>query len=387
MLAYCVASNSRHSRPLVVSLLRTFSEKKQPDANIKAVPLRKVISPFLLMCHPDKIQPLYEEAKTINLTAVQTLNSFIDAIQNMHNRLANKDTINGAIIENKLQKNIEFMVPSSPSSIKSLIPMESTNTNSNDKKLIYTRRSVSLTIPSTLLRDIKMAFSEITPEENKQILSSTLMKHALHEIAKLLKSAGLAVPSEVSESGDLSRGVSFLKEEEEVVFQIDWDEEKKRMEQAVKRMEYDIATLGLSDDRRKRYVVSNIVGRVRFYPETVSSLDQLITLRRLSLLLMDEFDTLQIEDYGKLWENLVIVVVASNNDASAIIREDTTFHSNNSNRNRMSKKKKQALESGFKFSLRGDYDLVVSIPLSFVDRQFINEFTWHLPHFDIEAEF
>ena len=159
------------------------------------------------------------------------------------------------------------------------------------------------------------------------------------------------------------------------------------MEQAVKRMEYDIATLGLSDDRRKRYVVSNIVGRVRFYPETVSSLDQLITLRRLSLLLMDEFDTLQIEDYGKLWENLVIVVVASNNDASAIIREDTTFHSNNSNRNRMSKKKKQALESGFKFSLRGDYDLVVSIPLSFVDRQFINEFTWHLPHFDIEAEF
>ena len=83
-----------------------------------------------------------------------------------------------------------------------------------------------------------------------------------------------------------------------------------------------------------------------------------------------------MEDYGKLWENMVIIL---EDDGGGVLSATQSAMA------KLRRRRKKG-ESGFKFSLRGDYQLVVTIPLSFLEWQFTDEFKRHLHHFDMEDE-
>lgn len=361
------------------------------DSPSGAVPsLRKVISPFLIICHPDKVPSSYEEAKQVNLNAVQTLNSFIDSVQLLYNALDTENrTKDQPLLSNitLLQHDIEFMVPSSTMDKKNRLDALKTSSlqisenvnQASSFNILYTRRSVTLSIPSKVLQEVQLAIhaNTISNENSKKYQQQTLMKHAIREVSKLLKAAEIPIPTNISSIlQDANEEKGGGGEDKRQTFYIDWEEERKRYQQAVKDMEADIATLHVSDPSRKLQEVTSIVSRVRFYPSTINQLDQLITLRRLSLLLLDNFHTLYMEDYGELWEKLVIIVVAD--ESTPMLDSPPSMQVP------ARKRKKQKWDSGFKFSLRGERQIVVNIPLNFIDNQLIHEFTTHLPHFDMD---
>ncbi len=383
-------TSSTTSRDVQQKMQSSTTDTKK-DLPSGAVPsLRKVISPFLIICHPDKVPSSYEEAKQVNLNAVQTLNSFIDSVQLLYNALDTENRTKGQPLLSNitlLQHDIEFMVPSSTMDKKNRLDALKTSSlqisenmnQANSTSFLYTRRSVTLSIPSKVLQEVQLAIhaNNTSNENSKKYQQHTLMKHAIREVSKLLKAAEIPIPTNVSsilQNADEEKGRGGKDKRQ--TFYIDWEEERKRYQQAVKDMEADIATLHVSDPSRQIQVVTNIVSRVRFFPSTINQLDQLITLRRLSLLLLDNFHTLYIEDYGELWEKLVIIVVA---DESTPLLDSPPSMQVPARR-----KKKQKWESGFKFSLRGERQIVVNIPLNFIDNQLIHEFTTHLPHFDMD---
>lgn len=391
MRMFTSSTKTRHQQ-----ILQSSMTKEEKDLPSEAVPsLRKVISPFLIICHPDKVPSSYEEARQVNLNAVQTLNSFIDSVQLLYNALGNEmnRTKDQPLLSNitQLQYDIAFMVPSSILDKKNRLDAMKTSTlhisenmdYSSTSSILYTRRAITLGIPSKLLQEVQLAITatSISNDNSKKYQQQTLMKHALREVCKLLKAAEIPVSTNI---------LSFLQNSNEEngdgggkdmrrTFYIDWEEERKRYQQAVKDMEADIATLHMSNPSRQLQVVTNIVSRVRFYPSTINPLDQLITLRRLTLLLVDNFHTLYMEDYGELWEKLIIIVAA--NESTPRLDSQSSMQVTSRTR------RKQKWESGFTFSLKGERQIVVNIPLNFKDNQLIHEFITHLPHFDMEESY
>ena len=141
---------------------------------------RKFVKPFFLRCHPDT--QTAQDAKQVNLTAIQNLNSYLDSIEGLlapgkASRLRHQDKV----VE------IDF-----------IIQVEERFQAKKRNKGVQTsasRRKVQLAWPS---RDI-------------QDRPSLLDTHTRHELAKLLRVAGLEVPMELSATGP----ATALEEEEE----------------------------------------------------------------------------------------------------------------------------------------------------------------------------
>jgi len=144
------------------------------------------------------------------------------------------------------------------------------------------------------------------------------------------------------------------------------------------RLEEDQITHNLTSENRKRQIIAEVLSRVRFrnhsYDETmeideedeITPLDQLIALRRISLLFTDYFDKMDIEVHGRTWEKLIIVL---NNDP------------NNNFNMRKKRRRKLGGESGFKFSVRGDDNdrtVTATVPIDFVDEELLEEFERNL---------
>ena len=134
-------------------------------------------------------------------------------------------------------------------------------------------------------------------------------------------------------------------------------------------------------------------------------MSQLIAIRRLSLLFSDNFDYLEMEEMGRLWETMVIVLTPErrsrrNHGDDPVV--GTPF-------SRL-KRLKRGRESGFKFAFHsvetdevganGDEDgddndnnnndtdgedqmdrVTVYIPVDFLDDDLISEMKWHLDDF------
>lgn len=150
-------------------------------------------------------------------------------------------------------------------------------------------------------------------------------------------------------------------------------------------MKEDIATFHLTDENRKRQIIAEVVSRIRFSNQNedlssnesiahedqqyeddedeniITPLDQLIAIRRISLLFMEHFDKFDVEMHGRIWEKLVIVL-------------------NNDENNSLAKRKKISKyggESGFKFSVGGDDDeriITATVPIDFLDDEIVREF-------------
>jgi hypothetical protein len=426
-------------------------EQKAPVTALESVSLRKVANPFLMLCHPDKIPalPQTQEPRTVNLKAVQSLNSFIDTMQSIVDGLkcgsvageeaaraveavtfvleeiqsSNKESSRSTSDDNNQTTTfgmIEFMIPTGDGAQRledSLSSASSphdqslvSNSRRHKDKLIYTRRAVLLRVPSKLLWDIHESLSTVgDPSRRREKLCSLLKFTTLKQLVRLLKSAGQPVSYSLSRllSGSQFSGMGGSKElmgdlgfdggygsareysdgydeeeEGQPTFKIDWELEMKRYEIALKNYDHDIATLGVleQETRLRQDVVAGVVSRVRYIGD-VSGLDQLITLRRITLLMQDNFDHLQVSDYLRLWQNLVIIL---EDDGSGVMSSSGGDDEPNLNSIRRRRFKMKG-QSGFKFALLEDDLLVITVPLSFGDKEFVDEIYRHLYHFDMNS--
>ena len=191
---------------------------------------------------------------------------------------------------------------------------------------------------------------------------------------------------------------------------IDWAQHRRRTEEALRDAEADLATqrmLGGSQERRER-LISTILSRVTIDSQERGAEDdndgshtddgmtesgaaqdngldpihQLIAFRRLSLLLADSYDHLQMETMGKLWDNTSIVLTPSRrensfhrkDDSGQTIVESSAAFGIPRRRNPLI----EGQESGFKFTYGSDGGITVYIPIDFTDEELILQLSAHV---------
>ena len=166
---------------------------------------------------------------------------------------------------------------------------------------------------------------------------------------------------------------TFIKEK------MNYKKYTKLYSEALEDAKRNAVTTGLihNNEGRRRRMVSDLMSRIRIYDNenTITKktkenkyddannngLDiaqQLIAIRRITLLFNENFELLRLEQMGRVWEHLVIVLMPSRL---------------NNNDNRKSK-----IESGFKFSFHDGTRLTAYIPIDFLDYELLNEMSRHL---------
>jgi hypothetical protein len=330
-----------------------------------------MMKPFFLKCHPDVQSTLV--AKRINLKALQTINGLLD--------LTNATCEGNAIVEWPANSfHVEFTIRQQERIKKELVETSS-------------RRKVELQVPCQSLRDAVV-------QTRNPVKVQQLQTHVRHELIKLLKVAGLPVPVILdddddddensmdpmeaawqdeldSELGQGRKSRTFRQEEqarapnkksrydqsrERFVRNVDWKRIKNLYEEAVQDMEADLATEGSvrQNAQRRQDVITNILSKVRVGAnDDISVIDQLICVRRLCLILQDNFDELYMEDMGRMWEHLIIIITPErdfNTSASA-----------------MRKRSKQQQETGYQFSYSANGVVTIHIPIDFGDEELIVE--------------
>ena len=240
--------------------------------------------------------------------------------------------------------------------------------------------------------------------------------------------------------GDRPPRNAYEESRQKYINSVDWKKFNKMYDKALEDMERDIATEGLiaMSPERRMNLVSSVISRIRVenhgHDENenenenenedvddttrtrndhesggIDAVSQLIAIRRLSLLFSDNFDYLEMEEMGRLWETMVIVLTPErrsrrNHGDDPVV--GTPF-------SRL-KRLKRGRESGFKFAFHsvetdevganGDEDgddndnnnnnnnndtdgedqmdrVTVYIPVDFLDDDLISEMKWHLDDF------
>jgi len=374
----------------------------------------------------NKKHPLSNQAKDVNLKAVQTINGLIDNLEDLIGRCTPGGGYNsaGSLPELKAKYEIEFILPSQ------------TNININDdnkptKKKHYERealtlRSITMEFPENLRSSVRKwaltSFPDTSsklhtdpdyephPQEEEAFrIALQLRQHATAEFVRLLTISGMKVPqSSFDGMNENSRSSGQLKDESQwslsdqflhemginpmedvadpssnqqnsaffgrmqpkqstgtctfskmqqkrqaFMQKIPWDKFRANYDQAFLDAQADLTTAQLKlfnpntaegRERRER-LVSQICSNVRIalakqededmddeefddIPEGLDVVAQLIAIRRLNLILYDNFDYLQMERMGRMWENLGIVLLPPRGDRRRSQRQKDPRHTN-----------------------------------------------------------
>ena len=216
--------------------------------------------------------------------------------------------------------------------------------------------------------------------------------------------------SDAAAKGVARPRTQYEKSRQEFVKSVDWAALRRRSEEALRDAEADVATSRIMkrDERRKEQMVSNILARVTLDPNPASGtidnangdaaqtesikdkrtdeekgldpLQQLIALRRLSLLLTDNYNELQLNDMGKLWDNTHIVLTPSRDsgDDSPTRDEDENTIVQSSAAYGIPRRRNPLIsgkESGFKFTYGSDGGITVYVPVDFTDEELTLQLT------------
>lgn len=325
---------------------------------------------------------------------------------------------------------IEFLIPSVSEDAVKLRAREAP---------VSTRRSVDLTFTMEERNDIRNFGNGGGSSKKSTEVALALKIRAMMEISKLLRVAGLKVPTdlgdeleglltdyknndsneqnfregllfdELTQADTDPRGRTFTSNHTRASssqpqtpyeksrqrflkkFRADAPKLRKMYDDAIEDNKRDIATRGyiqMSEERKQR-MVSEIISRIRVHEVVVppgiddfdedefddglTTIGQLIAIRRMSLLFNDNFESLKMEDMGRLWENTCIVLTQQRHD-----QQDDDFGKPFSRRMRLKKGK----ESGFKFSYHSDGGrCTVYIPVDFTDEEVLGELERHLSDF------
>ena len=366
-------------------------------------------------------------AREVNLHALQTLNGMIDTIEQIHARAfqPSKASARGqkGRIELKNTYTIEFLVSSeNPSTGASHAAVKKRREVPSSS-----RRSVELAFSDREIHSVQ------TVDQNGRYsvkAAEALKWKAMSELGKLLRVAGLPISNDLRAQMDRARSNSGSLLEEELSFglgnqgqeqgggihgrnfqygtprpktafeesrerfmkSVDWKKFNKMYDEALEDMERDLATEGLisMNEERKQRLVAEVISKIRIFDESdviretgddsnvdkedaIDPVSQLIAIRRLSLLLNDNFDALEMEEMGRLWESMVIVLKNRNNPHDDQGKTGLPF-------SRL-KRLKKGKESGFKFAFHSDDRVTVYVPIDFLDDEFLGEMKVHLADF------
>lgn len=313
------------------SSIRTLSTSQAAKRSLSPA-IRKMVKPFLLKCHPD-VLPL-ETAKHINLRAIQNLNNYLDTIYSMANGTLRRPP-ESSVVE------VDFVIKvSEQAGVK--------------KKIVQniSRRKVDLLYPP-----------HTSPVHE-------IEEYSAQQMAKLLRVAGLSVPVEIPEMQedddvhrqDHQRHYRSRYEETRDIFtaNIDWEKYEEVYNRAMADMHADMATQGLlkRSGISRRKLIASILSKIRMR-EDMELIEQMVALRRLTLLFDDNFDDLHLEECGTLWESMTIV-----------LGPPRQFNVSGS---ALKKRQQRHGDTGFSFALHPDYSVTVEIPLDFTDQEFLLE--------------
>jgi len=349
----------------------------------------------------------------LNLSAVQNLNAYLDAIQSIaegkqKRQQQNRDGSTDDVVE------IEFALvgqqhhdrdPSSlRRSLKGKKKKKSVGDYDDESVPFASRRKVQLTWPPP------EPYLTSQNHRQQQLRRQQVVRHASGQLVKLLRAAGLEPPPmsldteweneiqyELSDyGGDDERRRRYRTNRtvldeasrrrrvydasrERFAARIDPAGLRAAYRRAVADMNADIATSGqLRNARgRRRKLVANLLAKVSIEKveeqskkdkegggaaTTVDAYEHLIALRRLSLILDDHYDELHLEEFGSYWENCDIVLGPARRRGW---RKDL----------RTSRRRGGGGggDNGFCFTLRPDNRVTIRIPVDFRDDELICE--------------
>ena len=277
-------------------LQQSFSTTSNPSQN-----LSKLATKLLMNIHPDLFtNSMVQDAYQVNLSATQTLNSLVDSLTNAKSKSKSKSNPKSKI-------SFKFYTWSTTSSTASVNKMKLFNESIRFPQALLDKP------PSTIIahahKEIGRILTAIDPELYPPPLSQPPISSDEEDASKFFDSGSGAT---------LTRSRRKTKKE--------LREESLRYARAMKDMERTIATLGgsaeskfRSEEAFKKNVVAKILGTVQIKNAGKADLDldldldldvlNLVAMRRLSLLLTDNFQLLKIDDatdnYG-VYDNLSI---------------------------------------------------------------------------------
>jgi hypothetical protein len=231
-----------------------------------------------------------------------------------------------------------------------------------------------------------------SPEERQQF-AVRLVYRARFEIKKLLVAAGAAMNADdlVLEE---EKSVDYVDERKSMthyersrdlyVRRVDTDMLQRKYERFVKDLyRDDVDSKKKAEKKVKRgegkhrtILMHNLIARVRLVKTNTTSseiddgdddmdvIEQLVALRRLSLLLRENYDYLDIPSHEEIWKRLIILL----NPVKRTSRQ----------------RKAGVGETGFKFALEGDgvggddYCVTVTVPMDFRDNELIEELKFQM---------
>jgi hypothetical protein len=169
---------------------------------------------------------------------------------------------------------------------------------------------------------------------------------------------------------------------------IPWHNYQKLYDEAVAEMNANYATRGLISKHpgRRRAMIARILSNIRIQkssseneddePEqpTISFVEQLVAFRRLTILLDNNFDKLQMEEFGQMWESSRIVLTEPrqyNTSRSALFKRKAAMTSASSTSDDSTAS--NALATGYSFTLHPNLSVTITIPIDFRDDELIDE--------------
>lgn len=293
-------------------------------------------------------QGLPKTAVQVNLKAIQNLNSYIDAVI----QLEKSSTTTAAFPSNNNLVEIEFVMAFSSAHSGPAAAAQPTTS----------RRRVELQVPPPHLLSMPTKVS----------------RHVQRQVIKLLRMADLPVPKlqVVEEDDDVAnpeldeeylagqvvrRGkTAWETGRERFVRRINWTKFDKLYQKALRDAQANLETRGMirNTPKLRQQLLARILSHVQF-TNAVTPLERLVAYRRLLRLLDQHFDYLQLESFGKYWEELQVLVTESRpyNTSSSAMR----------------KRRQRHQETGYRFTIHHDNSVTVQIPVDFSNDELIQE--------------
>jgi hypothetical protein len=345
--------------------------------------LRGMVKPFLLKCHPDVQRT--DDAKTINLSAIQHLNSYLDTVQTIlsaHSLSKRTQEPSTRIFE------VDFMMTLPEQTVSSGRAKKLKKLKVEEGDAPTSRRKVELALPPL---DLCRRLASLPHGPELTELRDKVQRHSSIQLVRLLKVASLPVPKDLDTEAENEDGnmqdfwshelgldqqgqtrvsrFDFVENEQQRAYHqnrerftrsINWKKFDALYKKAVADMKADFATEGLIKDHtgRRRSTIANILSKLRLQEET-DPVQQLVAIRRLSLLLDEHFETLSMEEFGRLWESCKFVL--------------TPERQYNTSSSALHKRRLQRADTGFSFTLHPDFSVTIEIPIDFRDDELIQE--------------
>lgn len=367
----------------------------------------------MLQCHPDV--HLMTTAKKVNLRAIQNLNAYMDTLQSIalgkftamkphdsrlveidfilklegQHRHSKRNSKSKKDAGSSSRRKVELLLP--PFQLCRELASGGSIQNSSLRQRLHehSRRE--------LVKLLRMAGLNIPPDHSMNAVEAghpyswdTALGFAFRDDYRSSE-AFYSPPDETDDhDGGFRRAhfdhrsrpkTAYETSRDRFTTNIQWHNYDKLYAQAVAEMNADAATEGLVQKHagRRRAMIAGILANARILqqqqqsPPTfdqdgssssssgISFVEQLVAFRRLSLLLDQNFEALQMEEFGAMWESCRIVLTESrpfNVSSSALHKK---------------RARNAATGSGFSFTLHPDMSVTIHVPIDFRDEELIQE--------------